>query len=135
MIEGAALCCETCHRELLVGEWPFCPHGFKGTHGGVIGDECDFVQENGARHPRRFTSKAEFKRWLDANNYENRVEHKTVPGTDKSPHTTDWSKGSMDAVTLENARILTTRTGSAGKTTTPDAPIMGTWTIRELPTR
>lgn len=125
-------CCETCHKELIVGEFPFCPHGFRGGHMGVIGDECDVVQENGFAHPTRFTSKSELAKALDAKGLEMRVRHIAVPGTDKSPHTTDWSKGSMDAQTLENARQLTMRTGTAGKTAAPDAPIMGTWTIREL---
>lgn len=35
--------------------------------------------------------------------------HTGVPGTDKSPHTTDWSAGSIDAYTLEAARVLVSR--------------------------
>jgi hypothetical protein len=40
------------------------------------------------------------------------VRHVSVPGTDRSPHTVDWSAGSIDAVTLENARILVSRPAS-----------------------
>jgi len=121
--------CETCHRELVVGEWPFCPHGFRQTRGGVIGDECDIVQENGFTHPTRFTSKNALAKALDAKGLEMRVRHVPIPGTDKSPHTTDWSKGSMDAQTLENARVLTMRTGR-GDSPVPERESLGTWTIR-----
>jgi hypothetical protein len=40
------------------------------------------------------------------------VRHVSVPGTDRSPHTVDWSAGSIDAVTLDNARILVSRPAS-----------------------
>ena len=42
------------------------------------------------------------------------VRHVPVPGTDRSPHTVDWSKGSIDAQTLENARVLVSRMGAKG---------------------
>ena len=43
------------------------------------------------------------------------VRHVPVPGTNKSPHTVDWQKGSIDAVTLENARVLVSRPGAKGE--------------------
>lgn len=43
------------------------------------------------------------------------VRHVGVPGSDRSPHTVDWSKGSIDAVTLENARVLVSRPGAKGE--------------------
>lgn len=42
------------------------------------------------------------------------VRHIGVPGSDRSPNTVDWSKGSIDAVTLENARVLVSRPGAKG---------------------
>lgn len=81
----------------------------------VIGDEIDIVQENGFHEPRRFTSKAEYKRALDEAGLEQRVRHVPVPGTDKSPYTTDWSKGSMDPQTMANAKALVERAGLASK--------------------
>lgn len=104
--------CERCGAELVIGSYPFC-HGNPADHArqinGAIGDECDIMQENGFRHPTRFTSKRELARALAERGLEMQVKHVTVPGTDKSPYTTDWSKGSMDAQTLENARILAER--------------------------
>ncbi len=40
------------------------------------------------------------------------VRHVNVPGSGRSPHTVDWSAGSIDAVTLENARVLVSRSAS-----------------------
>src|SRR5579872_4015881 len=88
--------CEVCGGELQIGDYPFC-HGDPTQHGkriaGVIGDECDLVQENGFHTPTRFTSKAALRDALAARGLEMRVRHVTVPGTDKSPHTTNWASG------------------------------------------
>jgi hypothetical protein len=92
----SAICCDICHKELIVGEWPYCPHGV--SHYTAIGDACDVVQENGFAHPTRFTSKRALDRALAAKDLEIRVRHKPVPGTDKSPHTSDWSRGTVDLV-------------------------------------
>lgn len=88
----------------------------------VIGDEMDHVQENGLKQPRRFTSKSEWRRWMKENGLENPVRHACLPGTDKSPHTTDWSKGSMDPYTLEQAKILVSRQHSVKGNDAP-APV------------
>lgn len=72
----------------------------------VNGDECDFVQENGLRHPRRFRSWSEWRRWTKEAHVTEVGHHVGVPGTDKSPITTDWSKGAIDAQTLANAEAL-----------------------------
>lgn len=96
----------------------------------VIGDECDITQENGFAHPTHFTSKSVLKKALDGKGLEMHVRHMPIPGTDKSPHTSDWSRGCVD---LAGATALVThRMGSTGKHETPsDAPIMGTWTVRD----
>lgn len=40
--------------------------------------------------PRRFYSKSAMRRAAAELGWTNAVEHKTLPGTDKSPHTTRW---------------------------------------------
>ena len=76
----------------------------------VIGDEMDHTMVNGLKEPRRFRSKQEFARWKKDNNYTDRVRHIGQDGGDKSPFTRRWE--SMDAYTLEQARILVERTAS-----------------------
>jgi|SRR5262245_27506425 len=61
----------------------------------VIGDACDVVIEHAICHPdgtpKRFTSKSEMRREAAARGYMNVVEHKPLPGTDKSKFTTRWA--------------------------------------------
>ena len=75
----------------------------------VIGDACDLWQENGFPQPRHFTSKQELTRALAERGLEVRVRHVPPPGSDRSPATTDWAKGSIDATTLANAAALVHR--------------------------
>ena len=74
----------------------------------VVGDECDFVQRNGLKEPRRFRSKQEHRRWLKANGYVVNDAHVGVPGSDKSPHTTSWA-ATYDPDTAANVKILIER--------------------------
>ncbi len=103
--------CERCGRELQVGDFPFCK-GRPADHGqgysAVVGDEIDFVQHNGTPVPIRFRSRAEFKRWLKEHHYEVNDSHKPLPGSDKSPFTSDWSRV-YDAYTANNVRELMER--------------------------
>jgi len=62
----------------------------------AIGDETDFVSHNGERHPRRFRSKQEHKRWLKEKGYTIKDEHIGQQGTDKSPHSTPWVAGGKE---------------------------------------
>jgi hypothetical protein len=64
----------------------------------VTSDECRILQENGFRHPTLFTSKEALRKALDAKGLEMRVRHVPIPGTDRSPYTTDWSRGTVDLV-------------------------------------
>lgn len=59
----------------------------------VIGDECQFTQTNGLRHPREFRSKQEHRRWLKENGFLVKDSHATMDGTDKAEHTTAWTAG------------------------------------------
>lgn len=79
----------------------------------VIGDECDIVQENGFREPRRFSSKAERLRALKEVGCAEMVRHTPVLGTDKSPHTKSWA--AIGPGTLESARLLLERVGAVGR--------------------
>ena len=93
----------------------------------VIGDELDYWDENLGPEPVHVRSHAQRRRLMLASGREEFVRHTGVPGTDKSPHTTDWSKGSIDAQTLENAKLLLERVGQQGKTAeAPDVDFIKT---------
>lgn len=76
----------------------------------VIGDEVDYIDNNLGQEPIRIRSKAERKRLMKERGLVEFIRHTPVPGTDLSPHTTDWSRG-MDPYTLEQAKILAARQG------------------------
>lgn len=94
----------------------------------VLSDECSILQENGFRHPTRFTSKAALSKALDAKGLEIRVRHMPIPGTDKSPHTTDWSRGGVDLVAA-TAAVSEPRGKAVPAADEADVPV--TWTIQE----
>lgn len=100
--------CPKCGEELIVGQFPFCPHGFV-KDVAVIGDEVDYVDHNLGPEPVRITSMAQRAAIMKERGLVEYIRHTPVPGSDKSPHTTDWSKGSVDAQTLDNARVLLSR--------------------------
>lgn len=101
--------CDTCGEALRVGDWPFCPHGQTGAFAEHTDDYPGGIWiENLGPHPVKVYSNTERLRIMKANGLEEFVRHVPVPGTDKSPHTTDWSRG-VDAQTLENARVLVSR--------------------------
>jgi len=83
--------CDRCQHDLVIGEWPFCPHGF--SHAFVVRDDSipgGMVIENLGPHPQTFYSRSEFKRAMDAAGVEQHVRHVPKPGSDKSDHTTRW---------------------------------------------
>jgi len=101
--------CATCasDRPVTVLQWDYDPAPSCGTCGnplvhevrankapGVIGDECDVTVEHGICNPdgspRRYRSKSEMRAVAKAMGLENIVTHVTLPGTDKSPHTSRW---------------------------------------------
>lgn len=83
--------CDKCGKELVVGEWPFCPHGIGAN--GVVGDDIPggvlihhgLVHEDGS--PMRFYTKSGIEKEAKLRGLINRVEHVTQPGTDKNPYT------------------------------------------------
>jgi hypothetical protein len=115
---------------LAIGDWPFCPHGRGGS--AVVGDEIDVVIENnGTSQPIRFRSREALRKHMAAHNLTPFVRHVPVPGSDKSPHTSDWSRG-IDPQTLENVRVLLSRGSEVGEEGEPSLPIEVT--VRTLDT-
>jgi hypothetical protein len=105
--------CDRCGLALVVGDWPFCPHGRAASS--VQGDEIDVVIENnGTSQPIRFRSRDALRRHLDAHNLAPMVRHVPLPGSDRSPHTVDWSRG-IDPQTLANATALLSRPASGSQ--------------------
>lgn len=101
--------CQVCGLPIVVGEYP-CIASVRPHQSGiasVIGDECDFVQHNGTREPIHFRSKIEFRRWCKENSYRVRAEHKGLPGSDKSKHTS--SQSAVTAETLAGAKAMLER--------------------------
>lgn len=86
--------CDKCQKELVVGEWPFCPHGFGSqtiitdSIPGGVEIKHGLCNEDGT--PRKFYSKSEIAKEAAKRGLVNRVEHVTAPGTDKNPYTTRW---------------------------------------------
>lgn len=106
--------CPTCGIELVVGAWPWCPHGV-----GASGAQSDDIPggrtyENLGPDPVTVYSKSELRRELKARGLVEMVRHVPVPGTDTSPHTTSWT-----GVNLEAGRILAERQAQTKASTTP----------------
>ena len=110
-IDAAAVPCPECGRP-TERAWLTKPPA-------AIGDETDFVSHHGERHPVRFRSKSEHRRWLKEKGYTIKDEHKGIQGSDKSPHTTAWTAGG--AQWLADAEELARRNGTAAGAV-PDAP-------------
>ena len=71
--------CDACQREIQIGEWPFCPHGYP------IGSCLSIIDDQIEGGPRFFDtmghedvwieSKSQWKREVAARNLENVVRH------------------------------------------------------------
>lgn len=86
------MACPTCGQELVVGEWPFCPHGIPARALTVIDDSIPggMTIENMGPTPLTFYSKSDWRREMKARGLVNEVRHVGEPGSDKSKHTTRW---------------------------------------------
>lgn len=104
--------CDRCGAQIQLGEWPFCPHGTSQYGVEAVTWPGGRVFENLGDQPVRCDSPADLKRELKARNLEECVRHMPLPGSDKSPHTTDWSRGCIDPQTLANAKALVERMGT-----------------------
>ncbi len=105
--EKALMVCDTCHKELQVGDFPFCPHGR-----GVNAIEPDdvpggFVVENGFDTPQRFYSHSAHEKALAEKGLEIRAKY--AGPNDK--HLKPWNAPS--AKTLRDAEILLARGATA----------------------
>lgn len=108
-------------------EMPPCPHCghptdrlWTGTSASVAQDSWEGGKtfENLGPDPVTVYSRSELKRVLKERNLQEFVRHVPLPGTDKSPHTTNWDVPSP--YTLEAAKALVTRVGR--KAADPPAP-------------
>jgi hypothetical protein len=110
--------CDRCGRAIQIGEWPFCPHGVGAS--AVRADSCDLVIENLGPTPVRITSEADRRAIMRARGLEEFVRHVPAPGSDRSPYTTDWSRGSIDPYTLAAAQALVSRASRAPAEPAPE---------------
>lgn len=91
--------CETCHKTLELGEYPFCPHGFGAgnTRHADVTWPGGKVFENGFSTPQRFYSPAEYKAALAARGLQIRDDVERHAGA------------LITAETLDKAKALVTR--------------------------
>lgn len=112
-------------------EHPPCPQCASATErvwcghsASVNGDEWPGGKtfENLGNEPVTLYSKSELRRELRARGLEECVRHVPVPGSDKSPHTTNWDVPS--ARTLANAKALLERVSTV-KVKEREHPLIG----------
>lgn len=105
--------CEKCGRELVIGDFPFCPHPLGRTS--IYRDEIPggIVLENYGPQPVRFDSHSERRRYMKEHGLQEREKFSPLPGTDKDPAGIPNPRGYMDAQTLENAKTLLLRAQKA----------------------
>jgi hypothetical protein len=115
------------------GDPAILPSAAIGLSAAMHGDEIDYVDHNLGREPVHIRSKAERRRLMSERGLTEFIRHTPVPGTDKSPHTTDWSKGSIDAYTLEAARVLVSRQGGKASDADEPAPVANAFSYTATP--
>lgn len=97
--------CKHCGAELIVGEWPFCPHGIPG--GNAIQTDEAFIGgrviENLGHEPVTVYSRQEFNEQMARHGVEQRIKY--VPGD----HYLQNCGNYIDAKTLDNVRVLLSR--------------------------
>jgi hypothetical protein len=86
--------CDKCQKELQVGEWPFCPHGFGSNSVQDDSIPGGLEMKNGLCNPdgtaRKYYSKSEIAAEAQRRGLEPHVRHIGSRGSDKSKHTTRW---------------------------------------------
>lgn len=109
------LTCKNNHEQLdvllKIGERPAClicgeatETFWNGRSAGVVDDSIPggieirhgICNEDGS--PRRYYSHTDMKKEAAKRGLRNRVEHVTVPGSDKSPYTTKWTSTPSDVM-------------------------------------
>jgi hypothetical protein len=114
--ERDAVVCENCGQLLVVGSFPFCPHGRSSVASHSDDIPGGMWVENGFSEPIKVYSHSEHRRRLDENG--NMLAPRWV---ENDRHLINWAAG-MDAKTLENARELVSRKQKAYKDDVPAAP-------------
>lgn len=117
--------CEKCGKELVEGDWPFCPHPKRERDVSINGDEIvgGVTLENWGPNPVTFYSKTEMRRYAKEKGIVIREKFSPAPGTDVDPAGIPNPKGYMDAATLANAAVLVTRTSKVKVEETPDVDV------------
>lgn len=85
--------CDQCGKELQVGEWPFCPHGFSERPFAVIDDSIaggPRYFENLGHEPVFIESKSQLRAELAARGLREHVRHVGEQGSDKAKQTQRW---------------------------------------------
>lgn len=87
--------CEKCGKEIRVGEWAWCPHGFPERAGGVavIDDQLPGgpqMLENLSHEPVYVETKSQLRAEMHARGLRQHVRHVGEKGSDKSKNTTRW---------------------------------------------
>jgi hypothetical protein len=84
--------CDQCQKQLQVGEWPYCPHGFPETGLRVVDDTIlgGLTIENMGHEPVTVYSHSERRRLMKERGLREQVRHVGLRGSDKSPHTSRW---------------------------------------------
>ncbi len=108
-VNAGVVLCHAC-GEPTVRAW------FAKKAANVIGDEMDHIQVNGLRHPRRFRSKSEHRRWIAGSGWTVKESHPTAGGK-------QW---------LSDAEELAKRQGGIGTKEPEDEPLHVTWSTGEL---
>ncbi len=109
--------CQGCGAELLVGEWPFCPHGRTGNYTAAH-DEIPggIVVENYGPHPIRFYSHSERRAYMRKHGLQERETFAPIPGTDKDPAGIPNPAGYIDEYTMRGKiELLLRAQGASGK--------------------
>jgi hypothetical protein len=101
--------CDHCGEELVIGAWPFCPHGrpMDGAHAIQTNEQFigGMTLENLGHDPVTVYSREEFKQAMLRANVEQRI--KWVPGD----HYLQNFGAYIDPYTMEAARALVSRQG------------------------
>ena len=107
--------CQSCGEAIAIGQWPWCPHGT--PYGSVISDTIIGGQtiETLDHEEMTFYSKQAIRDAADARG----LRLKDCWAGPHDTQLTNWA-ASIDAYTLENARILTSRMGARATTEPPD---------------
>lgn len=118
--------CPTCHVELQVGTWPWCPHGqsrLVAVPDSIIGG---ITVDNYGPEPITFYSHAERRRYMAAQGLAERETWAPLPGTDTDPQGIPNPNGYRDlsagAILARNGRSSVTPHDPTDRWDIPNEP-------------